>query len=76
MSKRTSDEDFPWRRCQPGEYFFVASVDPYGTIQAGLRAGVHQLGRRAKLRYKVGVYKGLLGVLFTLRGAKRPADRA
>lgn len=60
-------DQFPWLRCRPGDSFFVLSLDPRRTAHDGLRAGNKQLGRRASIKARPGVYRGFLGVLFTLR---------
>lgn len=63
-----ASEEFHWLRYKAGESFFVPSLDPYRTALAGVRAAARQRGLRpgGTARYKVGIYKGLLGVLFTV----------
>lgn len=73
MWKPTSADDYPWHRLRPGESFFVASLAPYRTAQEGLRVGLSLYGRKANLKYRAGVYKGVLGVLFTLPAKRPPA---
>ena len=58
-------ERFPWLRCRPGDSFFVPSLDPYRTAMDGVSAAVSQMGPYSRYRYRVGIYKGHLGVLFT-----------
>lgn len=67
QKKPTGYEEFPWLRCRPGDSFFVPSLDPYRTVQQGMRqaANIYGVKMTVKPRYKVGIYKGLLGVLFT-----------
>lgn len=64
--KKVPPEVFPWHRCVPGESFFVPSLDPYRTMLTGLNQAGIQLGLRARVRCRPGVYKGHLGVLFTV----------
>lgn len=63
MSKRLADL---WTACKAGESFFVPSLDPMRTARMGLFIG-GRVHRRSRLHYRVGIYKGVLGVLFTLR---------
>ena len=61
---------FPWHRCVPGTSFFVPSLDPQHTQLEGLRQGYRKLGRKEKIYAQIGTYKGMLGVLFTLKARK------
>ena len=60
-------EQFPWHQCKAHGAFFVPSLDPYGTRDRGLRAGYALLGRGARLYAREGSFRGLLGVMFSLR---------
>ena len=67
---------FPWYRCKPGESFFVPTLEPQKIALLGIQEGRRQLGRLTPLRYKMGVYNKLLGVMFTVprhRNAPAPA---
>ena len=39
----------------------------------GIKAAVQQMGYSSKYRYRIGIYKGHLGVLFTLPAKRLPA---
>lgn len=67
------DPLFPWDRCMPGRSFFVPSLDPERTMRLGMEQANLQLGFGAKRAARVGVYKGMLGVLFSL--PPRPKQR-
>lgn len=71
MATGRPHEEFPWYRCRPGDSFFVLSLDPRRTAHVGLRVGTATFGRRVVLHARPGVYRGFLGVLFTLP-ASRP----
>lgn len=62
---------YPWHRCVPGTSFFVPSLDPHRTKVEGLQAGYRTLGTKAAIDARPGAYKGVLGVLFTVRSARR-----
>ena len=63
--KKVEPESFPWQRCLPGESFFVPSLDPYRTMLRGRHEAAIQLGKYARVRCRIGIHKGCLGVLFT-----------
>ena len=66
-----NQKDYPWHRCVPGASFFVPSLDPYRTQHEGLKAGYQQLGTRAAISARPGTYRGLLGVMFSVRSVAR-----
>lgn len=66
--------EYPWHRCVPGASFFVPSLDPYRTQREGLKAGFQQLGTRAKITARPGMYRGIMGVLFSVRSAAPRPD--
>ncbi len=68
------DPKYPWHRCVPGASFFVPSLDPYRTQREGLRAGFHLFGTRSKLTARPGMYRGMLGVLFSVRSVAPRRD--
>lgn len=58
-----SDPRFPIEQTPQGESFFVPTLAPQETIVAGQRAAI---AARCRIRTKVGVYRGKLGVLITV----------
>ncbi len=62
---------YPWHRCVPGTHFFVPSLDPQRTAYEGLREGYRVLGTSAKISARPGAYRGMLGVLFSVRSVER-----
>lgn len=55
-----------WAQRQPGS-FFVPTLDPYALRAEGLRTASEMPGKKLDVRAEICIYKGLLGVLFTLR---------
>lgn len=68
--------EYPWHRCVAGASFFVPSLDPYRIQREGLKAGFQQLGTRAAITARPGMYRGVLGVLFTVRSGARRSGTA
>lgn len=62
-----SRQEYPWHRCVSGASFFVPSLDTRHTQYEGLRQGYQQLGTRARISARPGTYRGLLGVLFSVK---------
>ena len=60
------DPRFPWYRCAPGESFFVPSLDVHATVRRGLAQASVQLSRATPREARIGVYAGMLGVLFSV----------
>ena len=65
--------EYPWHRCVPGASFFVPSLEPHRTKVEGLRQGYLALGNRAAITARPGMYRGMLGVMFTLRARPNAA---
>jgi hypothetical protein len=63
-----TQQKYPWHRCVPGASFFVPTLDPYRIQREGLQAGFNLFGTKAKITARPGMYRGIMGVLFTLRG--------
>jgi hypothetical protein len=55
--------NYPWHRLARGEGFFVPALDVERVIFEGMRAALPYRFRDAP-KYKIGVYKGRLGVMF------------
>jgi hypothetical protein len=55
---------YPWTTTPPGSSFFVPTIAPFKTKEAGLRAALHH---RIKAKAEFGIKDGLHGVLFTRR---------
>ncbi len=55
-----------WDQRQPGS-FFVPTLAPMKLMAEGLRTASEMPGKKLDVRAKVCIYKGLLGVLFTLK---------
>jgi hypothetical protein len=55
-----------WAQRQRGS-FFVPTLAPVDLMAEGLRTASEMPGRRIDVRAKVCVYKGLLGVMFSVR---------
>ncbi len=53
---------FPWQRLERGQGFFVPCLDVEAIKAHGLRKAVGC--RMLDARAKVGIYKGVIGVLF------------
>lgn len=70
MSIRT----LPWHRCKPGESFFVPTLKPWYLAEQGVIQGKKILGAKTPIRYRVGVYKKQLGVLFTIAAHQTEAS--
>jgi hypothetical protein len=64
--------EYPWHRCVPGASFFVPSLEPHRTKVEGLRQGYLALGNRAAITARPGMYRGMLGVMFSVRSAPQP----
>lgn len=64
-----SQTEYPWHRCVPGTSFFIPSLDPQRTKVEGLGEGFRILGHRAKIDARPGMYRGVLGVMFSVRSA-------
>lgn len=62
---------YPWHRCVPGASFFVPSLDPRHTMFEGLKEGRRVLGIRAAIHARPGAYRGMMGVLFSVRSVAR-----
>lgn len=62
-----SSLDDKWRSLKQGQSFFIASLRPEETAKKGMSAAIRVFGFSTRPRYRVGIYKGRLGVLFTLR---------
>jgi hypothetical protein len=71
---KTWSERYPWHQHAAGESFFVSSLDVGLTLNQGLRVGKRILGKYARIRAQVGVYNGLLGVLFTVIPPRQHRD--
>jgi hypothetical protein len=60
---------YPWAKVPVGGSFFVPTLAPYKTKEAGLKAAIHY---RVKARATFGILNGQHGVLFTrLPGGRR-----
>lgn len=66
-----NETKYPWHRCVPGTSFFVPSLEPHRTAFDGIRVGRKLLGTKVGLSARPGMYRGLLGVLFSVRSAVR-----
>ncbi len=66
-------DTYRWATTKPGESFFVPSVDPPTTLLEGLRSA-HTHGLSAtNIRAAPCIYKGVMGVMFTLRAPRKRA---
>lgn len=61
--KPLSPYEYPWARVGRAGSFFIPCLDTEAVIKEGLRAAL-LLRLRDAPRYKVGIYKGKLGVMF------------
>ena len=56
-----------WRTRVPGTSFFVPTLNPHAIMAEGLRTSSDVLGVSRQARARMCIYKGLLGVMFTVR---------
>ena len=59
--------EYPWHRCKPGYSFFIPTLDPWTVGVQGVQYGRKALGKNTPISFKVGVYDGMLGVMFTVK---------
>jgi hypothetical protein len=56
-----------WRTRLPGASFFVPTLIPMALLAEGMRTSTEALGRSRCARGRACIYKGMLGVMFTVR---------
>jgi hypothetical protein len=71
MKKKKYEPAFPWKTTREGESFFIPCLDTHHFIVLGKSSAYETLGRSARIVAVRGIFKGYLGVMFTLR--KLPA---
>lgn len=65
--------EYPWHRCAAGESFFIPTLHPAHVACEGMRLS-RQYVKKGGASYRIGVYNGMLGVLFTVK--RRPVPRS
>ena len=63
--------DYPWAGTKFGESFFVPALDPQETLLHGLRSALMYGLSRGQVRAVICIYKGLMGVMFTVKRSPR-----
>lgn len=58
-------KDYPWRRLEKGQGFFVPALDLEAVREAGLKSAIRDRVKDARAMYCVR--QGMLGVLFYRR---------